>query len=146
MDCGEHGWCNSGRCLVWHAATSGLMSCDDTCHALGMTCADSSFLASGEEALRATMSALHCCTTLRATSDDYSIPQPLPYYGGTGGADPGSCDPNQVCVDGKRHSRSANPECSAAVQIRSTLTFPVIWAPVANLAPTIFLRLRQYVH
>eukprot|EP01050_Picozoa_sp_SAG11_P050643 SAG11_NODE_28342_length_322_cov_4.143498_1_plen_86_part_10 len=33
-----------------------------------------------------------------------------------------------------------------SVQIRSTLTFPVIWAPVANLAPTIFLRLRQYVH
>eukprot|EP01050_Picozoa_sp_SAG11_P005126 SAG11_NODE_349_length_10401_cov_22.873423_1_plen_77_part_00 len=34
----------------------------------------------------------------------------------------------------------------STIQIRSTLTFPVIWAPVANLAPTIFLRLRQYVH
>ena len=32
------------------------------------------------------------------------------------------------------------------VQIRSSLTFPVTWAPVANMAPTIFLRLRQYVH
>ncbi len=34
----------------------------------------------------------------------------------------------------------------ASVQIRSTLTFPVTWALVANLAPTIFLRLRQCVH
>ena len=33
-----------------------------------------------------------------------------------------------------------------AVQIRSSLTFPVTWALVANMAPTIFLRLRQYVH
>eukprot|EP01050_Picozoa_sp_SAG11_P009760 SAG11_NODE_941_length_6455_cov_5.508181_4_plen_70_part_00 len=33
-----------------------------------------------------------------------------------------------------------------SVQIRSTLTFLVTWAPVANLAPTIFLRLRQCVH
>ena len=31
-------------------------------------------------------------------------------------------------------------------QIRSSLTFVVTWAPVANMAPTIFLRLRQYVH
>ena len=35
---------------------------------------------------------------------------------------------------------------SATAQIRSSLTFPVIWALVANMAPTIFLRLRQYVH
>ena len=33
-----------------------------------------------------------------------------------------------------------------AVQIRSSLTFVVISALVANMAPTIFLRLRQYVH
>eukprot|EP01050_Picozoa_sp_SAG11_P040867 SAG11_NODE_17998_length_502_cov_4.029777_1_plen_53_part_00 len=33
------------------------------------------------------------------------------------------------------------------VEIRSTLAFPVTWAPVAklNLAPTIFWRLRQRV-
>jgi hypothetical protein len=34
--------------------------------------------------------------------------------------------------------------CTA--QIQSSLTFVVTWAPVANMAPTIFLRLRQYVH
>ena len=33
-----------------------------------------------------------------------------------------------------------------AAQIRSSLTFPVTWVPVANMALTIFLRLRQYVH
>ena len=33
-----------------------------------------------------------------------------------------------------------------SVQIRSSLTFPVISALLANMAPTIFLRLRQYVH
>ena len=41
--------------------------------------------------------------------------------------------------------KSAQERCLAA-QIRSSLTFPVTWALVANMAPTIFLRLRQYVH
>eukprot|EP01050_Picozoa_sp_SAG11_P017503 SAG11_NODE_2531_length_3247_cov_10.246506_2_plen_76_part_00 len=32
------------------------------------------------------------------------------------------------------------------IQIRSTLTFPVIWSDCTKLAPTIFLRLCQCVH